>query len=75
MSQVIEQFTQKSPIQRYLTFVVLAVSLGLVTAAERDVQRRPADQMHGSKPLWRFVCLNALGAIGYLWWGRRPAGP
>lgn len=38
---------------------------------ERDIQRRPADQVRGSKTLWRLVCLNALGAAGYLRWGRR----
>jgi hypothetical protein len=75
MSQVIEQFKQRPPAHQFSTVVLLAVSLGLVAAAERDIQRRPADQVHGSKPLWRFVCLNALGAIGYLWWGRRPSEP
>jgi hypothetical protein len=38
---------------------------------ECDIQRRPADQVRGSKTLWRLVCLNALGATGYLRWGRR----
>jgi hypothetical protein len=70
MSRAIEQFTQKSPAQRFAAFAVLIVSLGLVTAAERDIQRRTADQVRGSKPLWRLVCLNALGAVGYLRWGR-----
>ena len=50
---------------------MLVVSLGLVTAAERDIQRRPADQVRGSRLLWRLICLNALGAVGYLRWGRR----
>lgn len=71
MSKVIEQFTQKSPGQRFAAFAVLVVSLGLVTAAERDIQRRPADQVRGNRLLWRLICLNALGAVGYLRWGRR----
>jgi hypothetical protein len=71
MSQAIEQFRQKSPIQRFSALAVLAVSLGLVAMAQRDIQRRPADQIRGSKPLWRLVCLNALGAVGYLRWGRQ----
>jgi hypothetical protein len=50
---------------------VTGVSLVLVAAAERDIQRRPADQLRGSKPLWRLVCLNGLGAINYFLWGRR----
>jgi len=50
---------------------LIVLSLGLVTAAERDIQRRSADQVRGSKLLWRLLCLNALGAVGYLRWGRR----
>jgi hypothetical protein len=73
MPRAIEQFNQKPPAQRLVAFAVLVVSLGLVTAAERDIQRRPADQIRGSKPLWRLICANALGAIGYLRWGRRPS--
>jgi hypothetical protein len=49
---------------------LLAISLGLVCTAERDLQRRPADQVRGRKPLWRLICLNALGAVVYLRWGR-----
>jgi hypothetical protein len=71
MSQAIEQFRQKSPVQQFSAFAALAVSLVLVTAAQRDIQRRPAEQIRGSKSLWRLVCLNALGAAGYLRWGRQ----
>jgi hypothetical protein len=53
--------------------VLFAASLGLVAASERDIQHRPADQVRGSKLLWRLVCLNALGAASYFRWGRRPA--
>jgi len=70
MARTIEQFKQRSLAQQFSTGVLLAVSLGLVAVAERDIQRRPAAQVRGSKSLWRFVCLNALGAIGYLRWGR-----
>jgi hypothetical protein len=68
---VIKQFRQKSPGQQFSAFAALLVSLVLVTVAQRDIQHRPADQIRGSRPLWRFVCLNALGAVGYLRWGRR----
>jgi hypothetical protein len=74
MPQAIEQFSrQRSPVRRFSAFAALAVSLVLVTAAQRDIQRRPAEQIRGSKPLWRLACLNALGAVGYLRWGRRQA--
>jgi hypothetical protein len=55
-----------------LAAVLIAFSLGLVTIAERDLHRRPDAQVRGDKRLWRVVCLNALGAVGYLLWGRRP---
>jgi hypothetical protein len=68
-----KQFREHSPAQQAWIAVLFAVSLGLVAASERDIQRRPADQVRGSKVLWRLVCLNALGAVGYFRWGRRPA--
>ncbi|HEX5900877.1 MAG TPA: hypothetical protein VFY32_15845 [Solirubrobacteraceae bacterium] len=66
-----KSFKDLSPGHRVLASVLIAVSLGLVAAAERDLQRRPATQVRGSKNLWRLVCLNALGAAAYLRWGRR----
>ena len=65
-----KSFKDLSPAHRVLASVLIAISLGLVAAAERDLQRRPAAQVRGSKPLWRLVCLNALGAVAYLRWGR-----
>ena len=53
MSRAIEQLKQRPPAQRFSTAVLIAVSLGLVAAAERDIQRRPADQVRGSKLLHR----------------------
>ena len=61
----------RSPEQRLLGVVLAAVSLALVAVAERDLRRRPDRQIRGDKRLWRIVCLNAIGAIGYLVWGRR----
>jgi hypothetical protein len=61
----------RSPGQRSLAVVLIAVSLGLVAVAERDLHRRPDTQVRGDKRLWRVVCLNAIGAVGYLFWGRR----
>jgi hypothetical protein len=67
----VTQLREYSPAKRVCLLIVTAVSLALVGAAERDLQRRPADQVRGSKPLWRLLCLNALGAVSYLRWGRR----
>jgi len=73
VSKMIKDFTRLSPARRSSVLALIAVSLGLVAAAERDIQRRPAADVRGSKLLWRLVCLNALGAAGYLRWGHREA--
>jgi hypothetical protein len=62
----------RSPARRSLAAVLIAISIGLVAVAERDLHRRPDTQIRGDKRLWRIVCLNAIGAAGYLLWGRRP---
>jgi hypothetical protein len=62
----------RSPQQRSLAAVLIALSLAVVAVAERDLHRRPDTQVRGDKRLWRLVCLNAIGALGYLLWGRRP---
>ena len=62
----------RSPQQRSLAAVLIAISLAVVAVAERDLHRRPDTQVRGDKQLWRLVCLNAVGAVGYLLWGRRP---
>ena len=38
----------------------------------RDIRRRPAQQVRGSKALWRvFSAVNTLGSVGYWLIGRR----
>ncbi|HEY5286269.1 MAG TPA: hypothetical protein VIJ50_04110 [Solirubrobacteraceae bacterium] len=69
MSRSKQRFSTYSPAR---VLVVLLLSLGLVAAGERDIQRRPAEQIRGSKLLWRLVSLNAFGALSYFRWGRRP---
>ncbi len=56
--------------RRIVLGAVFVISLGLVAGAERDLQRRPGNQVRGNKLAWRLVSLNALGAIAYLRWGR-----
>jgi hypothetical protein len=62
----------RSPARRSLAAVLVAISIALVAVAERDLHRRPDKQIRGDKRLWRIVCLNAIGAAGYLLCGRRP---
>jgi hypothetical protein len=68
-----KRWSEYSPVQKLGLGAVTALSLGLVAAAERDVQRRSTDEIRGSRLVWRMLCLNALGAIGYYLLGRRPA--
>jgi hypothetical protein len=72
MAKALKQFREQySPAQRLAISALLTVALAIVATAERDLQRRPASEVRGSKLLWRVVCLNALGAAAYFRWGRR----
>jgi hypothetical protein len=73
MSRSKQRFSEYPPAKRAWIAVIFIVSLGVVAAAERDIQHRPADEVRGSKILWRLICLNALGSAIYFRWGRRPA--
>lgn len=66
-----KRFQDMSPSGKRLTSIVIAVSLVLVAAAERDIQNRPPTEVNGSKLVWRVVCTNAIGALSYFRWGRR----
>jgi hypothetical protein len=70
MSKAIEDFKGLPPARRAGVSALLAVALALVFTAERDIQRRPSSEVRGSKLIWRVLCLNAVGAVGYLLWGR-----
>ncbi len=61
--------------RRIVLAVLFAVALVIVGVAERDIHSRPAAEIRGNRSLWRLLCLNALGALGYLRWGRlTPSG-
>ena len=49
-----------------------AVQIALLIAALRDLRRRPADEIRGSKRLWTAASfVNFVGPISYFLWGRR----
>ena len=73
MSRSKKMFSEYTPTKQLWIAVVFIASLGLLVVGERDIQRRPAEQVRGSKLFWRLACLNALGAASYFRWGRRPA--
>jgi hypothetical protein len=56
---------------RLMAWSAIAVSLVIVVTAQRDLHGRSDAQVRGDKRVWRLLCLNALGALAYLRWGRR----
>lgn len=71
MSELVKQFKDLPRARRFWIPGLFAAALGLVAAAEADIQRRPAGEVRGNKLLWRLACLNALGSASYFRWGRR----
>jgi hypothetical protein len=71
MSKSFEDFKKLPPARQAGLSAVIAVALALIFVAQRDIQRRPSSEVRGNKLIWRVLCLNAVGAIGYLVWGRR----
>jgi hypothetical protein len=64
------RFGEYGPGGKALLVVLTAVSLAIITTAERDIQSRDEDEIRGRRAVWRLVSLNALGALAYLRWGR-----
>jgi hypothetical protein len=57
--------------RRLITFSGL-VEFVLLAAALIDIQRRPADQINGSKRMWRSLALvHIVGPLAYFTVGRR----
>lgn len=69
------KWSDLTPTQQRLIVVAGAVEAVLTTVALRDLGRRPASAVRGSKLLWRLACVvQPVGPIAYLSLGRRP-GP
>ena len=61
--------------QRAMMGVAALVQLGLLTAAQIDLLRRPAERVRGSKWGWRAATLvNFAGPLAYFFFGRRRPG-
>ena len=66
---------------KFGTITAAVVQLSLLVAAQRDISRRPAEQIRGSKALWRVATLvNFVGPGSYFTFGvkrrpRRQVGP
>ena len=72
MARKKKSWKELPPAARFGTIVVGAAQLAFLTAAQRDISRRPAEQIRGSKTLWRFATLiNFIGPGSYFAFGRR----
>lgn len=65
-----------SPMAKFGTIMAAVVQLSLLVAAQRDISRRPAAEIRGSKALWRAATLiNFVGPGSYFTFGvKRQAG-
>jgi hypothetical protein len=60
------------PAARIGTIVIGVAQLAFLTLAQRDMSRRPADQIRGSKKFWRLATLiNFIGPGCYFAFGRK----
>jgi hypothetical protein len=61
---------QRKNIMRVVPVLVAHAAITAVTW--RDIQRRPVDQMRGSKRLWRVAsAVNTIGSVAYVAVGRK----
>lgn len=69
-----KKFTELSRDRQIALVAVSAIEIGLMLAAEVDIQRRSAAQVRGRKGWWRAICLiNFVGPLSYFRWGRAKA--
>lgn len=61
-----------TPTQRGMVIGGAVVQLTLLALAQRDLVKRPAEEVRGPKWLWRIVTLiNFVGPIAYFCFGRK----
>jgi hypothetical protein len=67
-----KRWSELSQGKRRLVVVAGVVEFVLLAAALIDIKRRPADQIKGSKRMWRSLAfVNIVGPLAYFTFGRR----
>jgi len=67
-----KSWKEMPPAARVGTVMAAIVQLSLLVAAQRDISRRPAEQIRGNKAVWRMVTLlNFVGPASYFAFGRK----
>ena len=61
-----------TPVQRTRVILLGIIQVSLLIAALRDLRRRPAEEIKGSKKLWTaLVFVDYIGPIAYFLFGRK----
>jgi hypothetical protein len=72
IQHLVKLYKGLSPAAQRAVWGLLALEVVLITAAERDIQRRAASRIRGPKLLWRAVATqNVIGPAAYFGFGRR----
>ena len=72
MARKKKSWKELPPAARIGTIVIGAAQLAFLTAAQRDLSHRPAEQIRGSKMFWRLATLiNFIGPGCYFAFGRK----
>jgi hypothetical protein len=72
LSEVVRRYKALPTRGRVAMWLLVAIELVLVIAAQRDITRRPAEDVRGPKLLWRAVAtLNFVGPAAYFGAGRK----
>ncbi|MFE5838400.1 hypothetical protein [Arthrobacter sp. NPDC056493] len=72
MARKKKSWKELPPAARIGTIVIGAAQLAFLAAAQRDLSRRPAEQIRGSKMFWRLATLvNFIGPGCYFAFGRK----
>lgn len=71
-STLIAFYRRLSPPARRALWVLIAVEAVLIAATQRDIHRRPAQNIRGPKLLWRAIATqNVVGPAAYFALARR----
>jgi hypothetical protein len=70
--ELVKRYNRLSPAARGAVWALLAFEVVLIAFTQRDIQRRPAERVRGTKLLWRAVATqNVIGPAAYFGFGRR----
>ena len=67
-----KKWSEMSSAQQTAVLTLASIELALMATAAEDLNRRPADQIHGRKGVWALALfVQPVGPIAYLWTHRQ----